>query len=488
MSCATPCDKWQRVPLALASLTQGPPAPPSRLRAGKYRTAAVTDEGDVYMWEGRSDYFPAEGRQPGSGSKKPGSASASRARPIPGRAGGGTRISLGSEAPLPGGSPGSADAPYGGSYGSHSHSRRAGSWIERFAREREAATSVGAVGSYGAGGSAGRVDVLGAGTGGSGSKPSRAGDTFERIHPERCGLRGSTAGFVAGHSRRAMQEAEGEALRPAWRHLCRQRGHGLPPISRPCAVRAPPRRVEGLKRVVAVAVGEKHSLAVQRWSAAQLDGMAHVPWLQAPLDAAAPAAAAEAAAAEEEAWFQQAVDGLVGSPGGDELRGVLAAAGAESPAAGLLSPARPSPMRPGPRRERGSGPALGPPSLQRICEEEVARRLVDPRTCLQVGPPAVTRRAARRSCLGQAGPVEILRAWHRQGVGSPVWAAVRPRWAGGWLPLLGAHHTGPPNPPPPPRPGPRIRRCGGCRDAARLLPVCGGVQPGCRAAGGGRGV
>lgn len=48
--------------------------------AGKYRTGAVTDEGDVYMWEGRSDYFPAEGRQPGSGSKN---AARDKGRPIP---------------------------------------------------------------------------------------------------------------------------------------------------------------------------------------------------------------------------------------------------------------------------------------------------------------------------------------------------------------------------------------------------------------------
>ncbi len=28
------------------------------LQAGKYRTAAVTDEGDVYMWEGLSKQHP----------------------------------------------------------------------------------------------------------------------------------------------------------------------------------------------------------------------------------------------------------------------------------------------------------------------------------------------------------------------------------------------------------------------------------------------
>ena len=45
------------------------------LSAGKYRTAAVSEEGDVYSWEGRSDYFPAEGRHPGSGSSKKGPSS-----------------------------------------------------------------------------------------------------------------------------------------------------------------------------------------------------------------------------------------------------------------------------------------------------------------------------------------------------------------------------------------------------------------------------
>lgn len=40
------------------------------ISAGKYRTAAVTIDGAVYMWEGRADFFPAGGRIAGSGSKK----------------------------------------------------------------------------------------------------------------------------------------------------------------------------------------------------------------------------------------------------------------------------------------------------------------------------------------------------------------------------------------------------------------------------------
>jgi hypothetical protein len=147
------------------------------------------------MWEGRSDYFPAEGRQPGSGSKKPGAGSATRARPIP-RPPGATRAA-----------PGSGEPPLGGSYGADgggsagSLHRRPASFAERFAREREAASGGAGAGasllgtspsasaplgaSLGAG-SAGRGVELSAG---SGSRPSRASDTFERILPERCAPR-----------------------------------------------------------------------------------------------------------------------------------------------------------------------------------------------------------------------------------------------------------------------------------------------------------
>ena len=151
--------------------------------AGKYRTAALSDEGDAFMWEGRSDYFPAEGRQPGSGSKKPplGSASkASKSRPIPL----GECSPLGAEGLLAGsyGAAGSADVA-GGTYGSHT--RRPGSWIERFAWEREAsATSGVAFGSPGSYGAAARFDAGFGATPGSGGK-SRASDTFEKIRPER---------------------------------------------------------------------------------------------------------------------------------------------------------------------------------------------------------------------------------------------------------------------------------------------------------------
>ncbi len=170
--------------------------------------------------------------------------------------------------------------------------------------------------------------------------------------------------------------------------------------------------MEGLKRAVAVTVGEKHSIAVQRWSAAQLEGMAHVPWLTAAAPVPHGAAAAAALADEEDHWYQHAADGLVDTSQLTTPRG-LAALEAEASAAESIataspspSPGKSSPVRPGPRRTRPAAGTVGVPSLQRICEEEVARRLVDPRTCLQVG-------GAGHSCvaLGSTGT---------QGCGSPA--------------------------------------------------------------------
>lgn len=164
------------------------------LSAGKYRTAAVTDAGDVYAWEGRADYFPAEGRPSGSGSAKEGSRA--RGRPIP-------------AAPLPAGTLGRL-ADVGGSGASSEH---------RF--------SGASPGSYG---SAGR---------------QQAGSFFERAYSQRA------------------KERDAPPLRQA--------EDAFAPIV--------PQRVHGVKRVGAVAVGEKHSLALQLWSAVQLEGLEPIPWL-----------------------------------------------------------------------------------------------------------------------------------------------------------------------------------------------------------------
>lgn len=152
---------------------------------------------------------------------------------------------------------------------------------------------------------------------------------------------------------------------------------------------------------MAVTVGEKHSLAVQRWSAAQLEGMAHVPWLAAAAPVPHGAAAAAALVAEEDHWYQHAADGLMDASQLTTPRGLAALEAEASVAESVASPSpspspgKPSPVRPGPRRARPAAGTVGVPSLQRICEEEVARRLVDPRTCLQVG-------GAGLSCVAMA--------------------------------------------------------------------------------------
>ena len=118
--------------------------------------------------------------------------------------------------------------------------------------------------------------------------------------------------------------------------------------------------MEGLKRAVAVAVGEKHSLALQRWAAVQLEGLPAMPWLQSSVPAASSADAGD--------------EGPLTTP-----RSEL---GSESSAGDLLaSPGLRSPSRVQLLRARTTDD--GVESLQRICEREVARTLVDPRACLQ---------------------------------------------------------------------------------------------------------
>lgn len=151
-----------------------------------------------------------------------------------------------------------------------------------------------------------------------------------------------------------------------------------------------PCRVEGLKRVVHVAVGEKHSLAVQRWAAAQLRGLPFMPWLADDLRAASPAAGWRTLD-DGSGLFMRVADG---DEGGRQLAtprtcGDLSA----EPSGADSAPGSPevlySPMRPGDRRRRASPGEVGVPTLQRLCEEEVARHLVDPRTTLQVSHIAV---------------------------------------------------------------------------------------------------
>ena len=277
---------------------------------------------------GRSDYFPAEGRTPGSGSKK---GFTRGARPIPPRPplGGGPG---GSEAPASPGGGSYGASPGAGSYGSLS---RRGSHFERYFAEREAAaagfTGPGSLGPRGA------------------TPPS---------------ARGSGGAHTPG---RASATAAGAG------------DHFVPIL---------PQRVDGLKRVVHVAVGEKHSLAVQRWSAAQLAGLPNMPWLASDARGTHALAPDTAAALYTRATGGEE-SGLLTTPrsaSGGDLSAEPSTAESSAPA----SPEPPfSPMRPRSRRQGPDGSCVGAPSLQRLAEEVVARHLVDPRTALQVcRPPA----------------------------------------------------------------------------------------------------
>jgi alpha-tubulin suppressor-like RCC1 family protein len=145
------------------------------IAAGKYRTAAVTDDGDVYVWEGRADFFPAEGRAAGSGSKK------SRGQGIKGQWNG--------------------DHVLGSSAGSSSSSYERG-----------------------------------------GSYRSESPSLMERMHQFRLSKMGSSPSPRISSS----IIADYQVLEGRFDAIC-------------------PVKVKGPKKVADVAVGEKHSLALQSW-------------------------------------------------------------------------------------------------------------------------------------------------------------------------------------------------------------------------------
>lgn len=243
------------------------------ISAGKYRTAVVTDEGDVYMWEGRSDFFPAEGRRPGSGSKKP--SSSIKGRPIlrPPMPPNNSVVSFQDHSLAHGGSLGCYSSPKGVSWGDtqQSHgsigSRRSGGslLLEKFAAERRT----------GGASPEGCVDSL-PGT------VHEMPDTFEKIVSYR---------------------------------------------------------VEGLKRAAAVAVGEKHTLAIQAWGVrSSLEAFANVPWWAALTPSKKHSKEGEDVSEDDEDTKPVSVH----------------------------------------------ADRLGPPTLQEIAEASVAKYLVDPRTALSV--------------------------------------------------------------------------------------------------------
>lgn len=290
------------------------------LSAGKYRTAVVTDDGNVYCWEGRSDFFPAEGRQSGSGSKKKGTAVSAS-----GVSSGGTPKH---GRPIPSSILGSS--PLGSRSGLSSDF-----------------VGIGA-GSYGSGN---RPKY---GNGGSGSFLERVYSQKMQQHKEG-NTSSSPCAQVSGGGGTTSCSARPETSRSAARAAL---------DGNDAFASIVPEKVVGLKRAGVVAVGEKHSLALQRWSAVQLEGLPVLPWLT-------PKAGTENAAAE---WEDDGASEVV----------------EEENSSGIIPSTQRSPPKLDHLLDNSTGAGASstisttPPSLQQLCEEAVGQMLVDPRTALQI--------------------------------------------------------------------------------------------------------
>lgn len=342
------------------------------IAAGKYRTCVVTDEGDVFSWEGRADFFPAGGgRSAGSGGARgarPG------ARPIPG-----ARSPAERDAGAAGGSPGS-------------------SW-------------------------------------GSGSRHAHPGSYFERAYASRSAEREGAA--VPGPS--SGLGPRPETPRAAAARAAAAADESAAPV---------PQRVESLKRAGAVAVGEKHSLALQRWAAAQLEGLPAVPWL-------APAAAAPAAPELQE---EGGDEGPLASPRREPgPEGGGAGSAAASPGSRCAAPCS---CRRIPSRIFAC--IFASAARPRLCDASVTPRC--PACALQARlpaappPPPRLRRPALPPRPRPPAPAAPRREGGGAGAGGP------------------AHRAA----------GARVRRRRGRRPAAGALPVGGSLQLGRGPAGGGR--
>lgn len=260
--------------------------------AGKYRTAVVTDRGDVYSWEGRSDFFPAEGRLAGSGSKN-----AKKGQR------GGFPI------PLP-----------------HSNMGRGG-------RHGGLGSCEGGHGSWGGRGTPGASSPTCMMS--SGASPVIVpGSSAERLYATKHHLEGHSPGTGQAHvGPHGWRGSEANSPSPA-----RVESTPFQPIA--------PQRVLGLKRAMAVAVGEKHSLAIQCWGALQLASLPALPWLvSSPM--------------EERNSCVPESDAISDGENEDEI-------------------CRTEPA------ESEKNSSIGPLTLQCCCEEVVASSMVDPRTVLQV--------------------------------------------------------------------------------------------------------
>lgn len=299
------------------------------LSAGKYRTAVVTDDGNVYCWEGRSDFFPAEGRRSGSGSKKKEEITSSgiggimsggtpkHGRPIPSSVYGSSPLGMRSGG-LSSDFIGMGSGNGASSYGSGNRSKfgcngMSGSFLERVYSQK--------MQQHKDGNTPSSPCAPGSGGGGGNSSCSARPET------PRSASRAALVGIDA-----------------------------FAPIV--------PEKVVGLKRAGVVAVGEKHSLALQRWNAVQLEGLPALPWLT-------PGVRNEIAAEWED---DGASDGVQEEDNGSGIHLTLKRS----------SPSKLDNLIDDDSTDAGASVTTTPPSLQQLCEEAVGQMLVDPRTALQI--------------------------------------------------------------------------------------------------------
>ncbi|KAK9837376.1 hypothetical protein WJX84_002537, partial [Apatococcus fuscideae] len=288
------------------------------ISAGKYRTAAVTDKGDVFMWEGWSK--PLE---PGQ---------------LPPRANPTSVPSAASQLALLG--PGNQPLPGAAFQGMMGQSPPASATLAGYLGAGQDAKS----------------------TPKGPSEPSPGDSSWKW---------GSDSGSRRKHHKKS------------WRSFEQIR----------------PERVEGMKRAARIAVGEKHSLALQSWCQTPCTPLAVLPQPQAdwpPEDMSdagsllSPRADAASISSHEAVPEDSSEGTKIGWLNPDRYWQDL-----ELPLPDGDDQAAPS---------RAKRPVERVTSLQRLCERELARSLVEPRTVLQVldFADAAGSKMLRAHCLGVA--------------------------------------------------------------------------------------
>ena len=303
------------------------------ISAGKYRTAAVTKEGDIFCWEGRSDFFPADGRISGSGSKRgPRSrilpASRERYVPVP-KQGSSKKLSFGQGTPSSGSSP--------------------GYMLQRVIKT----VHQGNIDMQ-------QVRILG-------SSPSiEERSPIGSYSSVKSNDWSDSASFLERISRESHEASDIRKTNSAPRKDSSKDKTEVDVFEK-----IKPIKVQGIKRAGHVVVGEKHTLALQRWMASPLKGY---PLLSQFGRKVRNFMSCSKTNQENFEYLGEDLENLGGcNPNAtacEDVKYVGRTTGEEYIEADT--------------EQQHEELAQGPPSLQHLCEEAVAYQLVEPRTALQV--------------------------------------------------------------------------------------------------------